>query len=84
MMTGGRRKDALLGDAMEAVIAAVYLDAGFATARAMGYSGVSTKACKGVWRSLLNLARCRAWNAEAGTARFFMSAEDLTTLAGVC
>jgi len=29
MMTGGRRKAALLGDAMEAVIAAVYLDAGF-------------------------------------------------------
>ncbi|MEZ5770057.1 MAG: ribonuclease III domain-containing protein, partial [Paracoccaceae bacterium] len=26
-MTGGRRKQALLGDAMEAVIAAVYLDA---------------------------------------------------------
>ena len=35
MMTGGRRKDALLGDAMEAVIAAVYLDGGFAAARAM-------------------------------------------------
>lgn len=35
MMTGGRRKDALLGDAMEAVIAAVYLDAGFAAAQAM-------------------------------------------------
>lgn len=35
MMTGGRRKDALLGDAMEAVIAAVYLDAGFEAARAM-------------------------------------------------
>jgi len=33
MMTGGRRKEALLGDAMEAVIAAVYLDAGFETAR---------------------------------------------------
>lgn len=33
MMTGGRRKEALLGDAMEAVIAAVYLDAGFAAAR---------------------------------------------------
>ena len=29
MLTGGRRKTALLGDAMEAVIAAVYLDAGF-------------------------------------------------------
>ena len=35
MLTGGRRKEALLGDAMEAVIAAVYLDAGFEAARAM-------------------------------------------------
>lgn len=35
MMSGGRRKQALLGDAMEAVIAAVYLDAGFDVARAM-------------------------------------------------
>lgn len=35
MMTGGRRKDALLGDAMEAVLAAVYLDAGFEAARAV-------------------------------------------------
>ncbi len=33
MMSGGRRKQALLGDAMEAVIAAVYLDAGFETAK---------------------------------------------------
>jgi hypothetical protein len=59
------------------------LDA-FPRAKALGYAGVSSKACKGVWRSLLNLARCRAWNAEAGTARFFLSAEDLTALAGVC
>ena len=35
MVTGGRRKDALLGDAMEAVIAAVHLDAGFEAARAV-------------------------------------------------
>lgn len=35
MKSGGRRKQALLGDAMEAVIAAVYRDAGFETARAM-------------------------------------------------
>ena len=34
-MSGGRRKQALLGDAMEAVIAAVYQDAGFDTARDM-------------------------------------------------
>lgn len=33
MMSGGRRKMALLGDAMEAVIAAVYLDAGFEAAK---------------------------------------------------
>ncbi|MGI1664067.1 ribonuclease III [Palleronia sp. KMU-117] len=35
MMSGGRRKDALLADGMEAVIAAVYLDAGFEAARAV-------------------------------------------------
>lgn len=35
MMSGGRRKQALLGDAMEALIAAVYLDAGFETAKQM-------------------------------------------------
>ena len=33
MLSGGRRKEALLADAMEAVLAAVYLDAGFETAR---------------------------------------------------
>jgi ribonuclease-3 len=35
MMSGGRRRDALLGDAMEAVIAAVYMDAGCDAARAL-------------------------------------------------
>ncbi|WP_156178095.1 ribonuclease III [Puniceibacterium sp. IMCC21224] len=35
MLSGGRRKMALLGDAMEALIAAVYLDAGFDTAKAL-------------------------------------------------
>lgn len=33
MQSGGRRKTAILGDAMEAVIAAVYLDGGLHTAR---------------------------------------------------
>ncbi len=33
MMSGGRRKEALLADAMEAVIAAVYRDAGFEVAK---------------------------------------------------
>jgi ribonuclease III len=35
MLTGGRRKEALLGDALEAVIAAVYQDAGFEAAKAL-------------------------------------------------
>jgi ribonuclease-3 len=35
MLSGGRRKDALLADALEAVIAAVYLDAGFRAAEDM-------------------------------------------------
>lgn len=35
MVSGGRRKMALLGDAMEAVIAAVYLDAGFEAAKTL-------------------------------------------------
>lgn len=35
MISGGRRKQAILADAMEAVIAAVYRDAGFAVSRDM-------------------------------------------------
>ena len=35
MLSGGRRKQALLGDAMEAVIAAVFRDGGLASAEAM-------------------------------------------------
>ena len=35
MIGGGRKKEALLADAMEAVIAAVYLDGGLAAARAV-------------------------------------------------
>jgi ribonuclease-3 len=35
MMSGGRRKEALLGDAMEAILAAVYRDAGFDVAKAL-------------------------------------------------
>ncbi|KAB2868620.1 MAG: mandelate racemase, partial [Burkholderiaceae bacterium] len=60
------------------------LDA-FVRARDRGYSGISSKTCKGVYRSLLNAARCAAWNAQApaGAPRFFMSGEDLTTQAGL-
>jgi hypothetical protein len=58
------------------------LDA-FVRAKELGYTGVSSKACKGVYRSILNRARCAHWNAQAGTDRYFMSAEDLIVQAGV-
>jgi hypothetical protein len=55
----------------------------FPSARALGYTGVSSKCCKGLYKSVLNAARCRVWNAEAGGERYFMSGEDLTTQAGL-
>jgi hypothetical protein len=58
------------------------LDA-FPEARARGYRGVSSKACKGFYKSLLNAGRCAMWNRAAGREAFFMSAEDLTTQPGL-
>ncbi len=55
----------------------------FVRARSLGYGGVSSKDCKGFYKSLVNLARCRAWNAEGGEGSFFLSGEDLTTQAGL-
>jgi L-alanine-DL-glutamate epimerase-like enolase superfamily enzyme len=54
----------------------------FVTARSLGYTGISSKSCKGFYRSLLNRARVSKWSAEDGR-RYFMSAEDLTTQAGL-
>jgi hypothetical protein len=55
----------------------------FPAALRLGYRGVSSKNCKGLYKSILNAARVAKLNAEAGTREYFMSAEDLTTLAGV-
>ncbi|MGE3067118.1 MAG: mandelate racemase [Hyphomicrobiaceae bacterium] len=55
----------------------------FPKALSLGYAGVSSKDCKGLYKSILNAARVARINAEAGRPRTFMSAEDLTTLAGV-
>ena len=57
------------------------LDA-FPAARALGYSGVSSKSCKGIYKSLLNAARCALWNGST-PRRYFLSAEDLTMQAGL-
>ena len=49
MLSGGRRKDALLGDGMEAVIAAIYKDGGFEVAKTIIINlwGDRTKNVKG-------------------------------------
>jgi len=70
------------------------LDA-FPRARALGYRGVSSKTCKGLYKSLLNAARCAAWN-ELGSGPnsfsngkfgpdpiFLLSGEDLTIQPGI-
>lgn len=48
-------------------------------ARELGYQGVSSKTCKGLYRSLLNLARTHHWAGHG----YFLSGEDLTTQAGL-
>lgn len=53
----------------------------FPRAKALGYRGVSSKSCKGIYKALLNAARVDAWNAEGG--RYVISAEDLTCQAGL-
>ncbi|APG88271.1 hypothetical protein SAMCCGM7_pC1077 (plasmid) [Sinorhizobium americanum CCGM7] len=55
----------------------------FLRARELGYSGISSKSCKGFYRSLINRARVEKWNGEVGYSGYFMSAEDLTTQAGL-
>jgi L-alanine-DL-glutamate epimerase-like enolase superfamily enzyme len=56
------------------------LDA-FPRARALGYSGVSAKMCKGLYKAIVNAARCALWS--TADRRYFMTAEDLTTQAGL-
>jgi L-alanine-DL-glutamate epimerase-like enolase superfamily enzyme len=53
------------------------LDA-FPRAKALGYRGVSSKTCKGIYKSLINAARCAAWGRD-----YFMTGEDLTIQAGL-
>jgi L-alanine-DL-glutamate epimerase-like enolase superfamily enzyme len=53
------------------------LDA-FPRAKALGYRGVSSKTCKGIYKSILNAARCRLWGPQ-----YFMTGEDLTLQAGI-
>ena len=59
----------------------------FAQGQPLGWHGVSSKSCKGLYKALINRARCDRSNDAARRdgqpARAFMSAEDLTCQAGL-
>lgn len=57
------------------------LDA-FPRARSLGYTGVSSKVCKGLYKSIINAARAQVWN-NLEPSRYFLSAEDLTCEPGI-
>ena len=54
----------------------------FTTARALGYRGISSKSCKGIYKSVINATRAAKWSAEGDKA--FIAGEDLTCQAGLC
>jgi hypothetical protein len=54
----------------------------FPHARALGYRGISSKSCKGIYKSIVNATRAAKWSGER--EEFFVSGEDLTCQAGLC
>ncbi len=54
----------------------------FISAIKLGYTGISSKSCKGVYKSIINAARCVQMRELTGIA-YFQSGEDLTMQAGV-
>ncbi len=53
----------------------------FPAARALGYRGISSKSCKGLYKSVINATRAAKWSAEG--ARHFIAGEDLTCQPGL-
>jgi L-alanine-DL-glutamate epimerase-like enolase superfamily enzyme len=53
----------------------------FPAARALGYRGISSKSCKGIYKSVINATRAARWSAEGAT--HFITGEDLTCQAGL-
>jgi hypothetical protein len=53
----------------------------FPAARALGYRGISSKSCKGIYKSILNATRAAKWSAGGG--KYFVTGEDLTCQAGL-
>jgi L-alanine-DL-glutamate epimerase-like enolase superfamily enzyme len=54
----------------------------FPVARALGYRGVSSKSCKGIYKSIVNATRAAKWSARGES--YFITGEDLTCQAGLC
>ncbi|MGO7168194.1 mandelate racemase [Rhizobium leguminosarum] len=54
-------------------------DAAFTGARRLGYTGISSKTCKGIYRSLMKAIRIRTGSVPG----LFLSGEDLTCQAGL-
>ena len=53
----------------------------FPAARALGYRGISSKSCKGLYKSIINATRAAKWS--AGGENYFITGEDLTCQAGL-
>ncbi len=53
----------------------------FPAARELGYRGISSKSCKGIYKSVINATRAAIWSNE--DERFFITGEDLTCQAGL-
>ncbi len=68
------RRDFIIDEADDAYDA-------FPVAKALGYRGISSKSCKGIYKSMLNATRAAKWS--AGSEKFFVAGEDLTCQAGL-
>jgi hypothetical protein len=53
----------------------------FPAARTLGYRGISSKSCKGIYKSIVNATRAAKWSGEG--EKFFVTGEDLTCQAGL-
>jgi len=70
----GGRRDVIIDEADDSYDA-------FVAARTLGYRGVSSKSCKGIYKSIVNATRAARWRADG--ARYFVTGEDLTCQAGL-
>jgi hypothetical protein len=53
----------------------------FPASRTLGYRGISSKSCKGIYKSIVNATRAAKWSVTS--EKFFVTGEDLTCQAGL-